>query len=202
MFSVPPFEIIFAAFYQFWGKILIPLMLENTKLWRTKSGIYTWNWKKSVNNVILLVILESLCHVWFKILLLGGEKEERKKKKGKKIPNFSLERLSWVQYLKDPWNKFSSPGKGMEGKVTVVLYLLYIRLLVTLYIFAFVSLKASAPSNPLKSWEVYYMKCFCQQSIEIDYLCIMWWQECKANTEKGPHHTPFQKPCCDLTSFL
>lgn len=35
--------LLFAAFYVFQDKILSLLVLENVKLWRTKSGIYTWN---------------------------------------------------------------------------------------------------------------------------------------------------------------
>lgn len=171
-------EVIFAAFYQFHGKILIPLMLENLKLWRTKSGIYPWNLKSLFHNVILLVILEFSCHVWFK-----------KKRNPKLVPSTTCKRS-----LKQI--KFSWKGNGRKGDSSMLF--LYIRLLAILYIFAFVLVKASAPSDPLKSicWEVHYMKCFCQQSIEIDYLCIEWWQGCKANTEKGPHYTTFQKSCC------
>lgn len=177
-------------------------MLENIKLWRTKSGIYTWNLKSLFHNVILLVMLESLCHIWFKIPLLGGKKEGKKSQTSEYIL-FGRSVLSKIFKRSVEQFKFSWRGNGREGDSSK-LYLLCIRLLAILTFFPFLLLKANAPSNPLKSicWEVYYMKCFCQQSIEIDYLCIKWWQGCKANTEKGPHYTPFQNLCCNLTSFL
>lgn len=189
------FEIIFAAFYQFQGKILIPLMLENLKLWRTKSGIYTWNLKSLFHNVILLVILEFSCHVWFKILLLGGKKK-RKKKRNPKLILSTICKRSLKQI------KFSWKGNGRKGDGSM--YLLYIRLLAVLYIFAFVLVKQVLPLTP---WKAYAGTCiiwnaFVSRALKLIIYASSGDKGAKQILKRDPATHPSKNHVVNLTSFL